>query len=167
MGLFDGLFPMHRNSISCNDSARKTSFLVKGIQCRCFTFNTDHTRHMEYQKYSIAMVKPGCSFPPKAISQVFNNPDGHHNRYLDLNGFIGMPSVIQSSMVKMQLYDPEFTGSITLVVNQMMDAVCSAPLLCFFDMRRTIAAFRLPRLSTSLPAVPATRFRRVTMTEYK
>ena len=87
------------------------------------SFDRDHSSPMEYQECSDAIAKIGYVFSPQIVSLMVNNLDGNHGGYSGLNGFIRALSIIQLVLVKMQPYDPKFTGSVTLNVNQMMDVV--------------------------------------------
>ena len=59
---------------------------------------------------------------------VFNNIDNLHNGYIDLNGFIKMVSIIQVLQMKMNAYDPQHTGKVSLDFNGLLDIIMSLPL---------------------------------------
>ena len=62
------------------------------------------------------------------IPLLFHRTDNLHNGYIDLNGFIKIVSIIQLVQLKMQMYDPQNTGHVTLDLNGLLDIVMSLPL---------------------------------------
>ena len=87
---------------------------------------------MEFKEFSDALVRLGYQFSQPIVSLMFTNLDINHAGFLDLNGFIKACTVIQIVMMKMQQYDPQKRGCVTLDVNQMMDVVFSIPMWSVF-----------------------------------
>ena len=88
---------------------------------------------MEFKEFSDALVRLGYQFSQPIVSLMFTNLDINHAGFLDLNGFIKACTVIQIVMMKMQQYDPQKRGCVTLDVNQMMDVVFSIPMWSVFS----------------------------------
>ena len=89
---------------------------------------------MEFKEFSDALVRLGYQFSQPIVSLMFTNLDINHAGFLDLNGFIKACTVIQIVMMKMQQYDPQKRGCVTLDVNQMMDVVFSIPMWSVFSL---------------------------------
>ena len=91
-------------------------------------FDSDRSGRMEFNEFSHAMVKMGYQFNQQIIALIFTNLDQNRAGFLDLDGFIKACSVIQIVLIKMQQYDPQRRGIVTLDVNQLLDVVFSIPM---------------------------------------
>ena len=88
-------------------------------------FDTDRSGQMEFQEFQNALIKMGYNYTPQIVSLMFTNLDKNRVGYLDLDAFIKASSVIQIVSAKMQQYDPQRRGIITVDVNQLMDIIFS------------------------------------------
>ncbi len=91
-------------------------------------FDSDRSGRMEFNEFNHAMVKLGYQFNQQIITLIFTNLDQNRAGFLDLDGFIKACSVIQIVLSKMQQYDPQRRGVVTLDVNQLLDVVFSIPM---------------------------------------
>lgn len=91
-------------------------------------FDSDRSGRMEFGEFSNAMMKMGYQFSQQVITLIFTNLDQNRAGFLDLDGFIKACSVIQIILMKMQQYDPQRRGTVTLDVNQLLDVVFSIPM---------------------------------------
>ena len=88
-------------------------------------FDTDRSGQMEFQEFQNALIKMVYNYAPQIVSLMFTNLDKNRVGYLDLDAFIKACSVIQIVSAKMQQYDPQRRGIITVDVNQLMDIIFS------------------------------------------
>lgn len=91
-------------------------------------FDSDHSGRLDFQEFSNALLRIGYRFPPPLVTLIFTNLDSNHTGYLDLDSFIKACSVIQIVIIKMQQYDPQRKGIVTVDLNQMLDIVFSIPM---------------------------------------
>ena len=115
------------NMIDINEFSAIVSELNQWRDAFAF-FDTDHSGFMDYNEFSQALIRLGYSFPPPTVSLIFSNLDSNHVGTLNLDNFIKACSVIQIVAMKMQQYDPQRKGYVTLDFNQMMDVVFSIPM---------------------------------------
>ena len=95
-------------------------------------FDSDRSGRMEFNEFNHAMVKLGYQFNQQIITLIFTNLDQNRAGFLDLDGFIKACSVIQIVLSKMQQYDPQRRGVVTLDVNQLLDVLYPHVTFCVF-----------------------------------
>ena len=113
--------------LNINEFALIVSEVNQWRDAFCF-FDSDRSGRLDYQEFSNALLRIGYRFPPQLVTLIFSNLDSNHAGYLDLDAFIKACSVVQIVIMKMQQYDPQKKGIVTVELNQMLDIVFSIPM---------------------------------------